>query len=131
VVIVGTVLFVFGVARIFFPGRIRRAPAWDCGFPEQTARMQDTPEGFGQPIRHIFGPVYQIQRELPVPSDSHPHYHLTVTDRFWSWLYFPIARLNQRVSGLVALLQHGRIQGYLLYSFLTLLFLLLFVRFIR
>jgi formate hydrogenlyase subunit 3/multisubunit Na+/H+ antiporter MnhD subunit len=131
VVIVGTVLLVFGVARIFFPGRIRRAPAWDCGFPEQTARMQDTPEGFGQPIRHIFGPVYQIHRELPGPFDSHPHYHLTVTDRFWSWLYFPIARLVQRLSGLTARLQHGRIQGYLLYSFLTLLFLLLFVRFIR
>ena len=32
----------------------------------QTARMQDTAEGFGQPIRQIFEPFYRMRRELPI-----------------------------------------------------------------
>ena len=33
---------------------------------EVSARMQDTAEGFGQPIRQIFAPVYEI--EMPEPT---------------------------------------------------------------
>ena len=42
-----------------------RAPAWDCGFGGLNSRMQDTAEGFGQPIRHLFQPLFAIIRELP------------------------------------------------------------------
>ena len=44
---------------------------WDCGFGRLNARMQDTAEGFGQPIRHIFGPFFAVKRELPSPFDAH------------------------------------------------------------
>src|SRR5512134_4182637 len=60
VVIVAVVLAAFWLVRLLYHGRLRRTPAWDCGFPEQNARMQDTAEGFAQPIRQIFSPVYQI-----------------------------------------------------------------------
>ncbi|MGZ5715756.1 MAG: hydrogenase 4 subunit B, partial [Caldimonas sp.] len=62
----GPVIFLLGLAASFaiafalvrwlYHGRLRRAPPWDCGYPWQTARMQDTAEGFGQPIRQIFEP---------------------------------------------------------------------------
>ena len=34
---------------------LRRAPAWDCGFPEPSPATQYTAESFSQPIRRVFG----------------------------------------------------------------------------
>jgi NADH:ubiquinone oxidoreductase subunit 5 (subunit L)/multisubunit Na+/H+ antiporter MnhA subunit len=42
------VLTIVIVHRLYH-ARVRRANAWDCGYPLQTARMQDSAEGFGQP----------------------------------------------------------------------------------
>jgi hypothetical protein len=90
--------------------------------------MQDTADAFGQPIRHVFGPIYRIERRLPGPDDTEPRYTLKVEDRHWYWLYLPVARAAEFVSSKIALLQQGRISIYLLYSFLTLIALLVFVR---
>ena len=64
-VIVVVVLLTMQVVHRLYHGRVRRAPPWDCGFPAQTPRMQDTAEGFGQPIRQIFEPFFRIERHLP------------------------------------------------------------------
>jgi NADH:ubiquinone oxidoreductase subunit 5 (subunit L)/multisubunit Na+/H+ antiporter MnhA subunit len=134
----GPVVFLLGVAASFglawllvrrlYHGRVRRAPAWDCGYRWQTARMQDTAEGFGQPIRQIFEPFFRMQRELPTPFDTAPRYRVTVEDHLWHWLYLPIAAAVARLARLVGLLQQGRIAVYLLYSFATLIAMLLVVR---
>jgi formate hydrogenlyase subunit 3/multisubunit Na+/H+ antiporter MnhD subunit len=133
----GPVIFLLGITasfvlayllvRLFYHGRMRRTAPWDCGFPWQNARMQDTAEGFGQPIREIFAPFFHMERELPTPFDSKPRYRVTVGDHFWNWLYLPITRIIERVSRLVGLLQQGRISIYLLYSFLTLIVVLVVV----
>ncbi len=47
------------LVRRFYHVRARRAAPWDCGFARLDARMQDTAEGFGQPIRHIFQPFFR------------------------------------------------------------------------
>jgi hypothetical protein len=86
--------------------------------------MQDTAEGFGQPIRHIFGAFFAMNRELPSPFDSAPRYRVVVGDRIWQALYLPLATLVQRVADTFAWLQQGRIATYLLYSFITLIVLL-------
>jgi hydrogenase-4 component B len=134
----GPVIFLIGVAasfalaflmvRWFYHGRLRRSPAWDCGFPWQTARMQDTAEGFGQPIRQIFDPFFVMRRELPTPFDTQPRYRVVVEDHFWGWIYLPLAALAARIARLVGLLQQGRIAIYLLYSFVTLIAMLLVVK---
>jgi hydrogenase-4 component B len=134
----GPVIFLLGVAacfalafvlvRIFYHGRVRRAPAWDCGYKWQNARMQDSAEGFGQPIRQIFEPFFAIRRELPTPFDAKPRYAVVVADRFWDWVYMPIAAAIDRIARLVGLLQQGRISVYLLYSFVTLVTILMVVR---
>lgn len=112
------------LVRRFYHGRVRRAAPWDCGFPAQTARMQDTAEGFGQPIRQIFEPFYRMRRELPTPFDAAPRYKVTVEDPLWGWVYLRIAAATEAVSRWVGMLQRGRISIYLLYSFLTLVALL-------
>ncbi|MCW5591766.1 MAG: hydrogenase 4 subunit B [Burkholderiales bacterium] len=114
----------FVLVRRFYHGRLRRAAPWDCGHPMQTARMQDTAEGFGQPIRQIFEPFYRMHRELPTPFDAAPRYRVTVEDPLWAWVYLRIAAATEAVSRWVGMLQRGRISIYLLYSFLTLVALL-------
>jgi hypothetical protein len=127
-VIVAVTWLTFALVRRFYHGRVRYSHPWDCGFPAQTSRMQDTADAFGQPIRHVFGPLYLMKRHLPGPEDAAPRFALKIEDRHWYLLYLPIARLAEYVSVKVGLLQRGSISIYLLYSFLTLLALLLFVR---
>ncbi len=117
----------FIVVRALAHGRIQRTAPWDCGYPWQTSRMQDTAEGFGQPIRHIFGTFFGMERELPSPDDSAPQYRIRIEDRIWGTLYQPITRNVQRLADWIGLLQGGRLPIYLLYSFLTLIALLVFV----
>jgi NADH:ubiquinone oxidoreductase subunit 5 (subunit L)/multisubunit Na+/H+ antiporter MnhA subunit len=128
VVIVSVVVLTIQLVRRFWHGRSRRAPAWDCGFPLQTPRMQDTAEGFGQPIRQVFEPFFRMERQLPSPFDDKPRYYVSATDRLWYWLYLPIARATEAIARLAGFIQRGRIGVYLTYSFVTLLALLLFVR---
>ncbi|WP_454766498.1 hydrogenase 4 subunit B [Cupriavidus campinensis] len=126
----GPVIFLLGIlasfalayllVRRFYHGRLRRSPPWACGFPWGTARMQDTAEGFGQPIRQIFEPFFLMRRDLPTPFDEQPHYQVLVTDHFWRWLYVPVIELASYLARLIGLMQQGRISVYLLYSFLTL-----------
>jgi formate hydrogenlyase subunit 3/multisubunit Na+/H+ antiporter MnhD subunit len=133
----GPVIFLLGILASFalafvlvrrlYHGRVRRGLPWACGFPWGTARMQDTAEGFGQPIRQIFEPFFQMERELPTPFDAKPNYRVTVRDRFWRWLYVPTTELVQLIARWFGLMQQGRIGVYLLYSFLTLLATLVMV----
>jgi hypothetical protein len=90
--------------------------------------MQDTAEGFGQPIRQVFEAFFRIERHLPAPSDTEPRYSVTVQDRIWHGLYLPIVRAVDAMARFVGLIQQGRISVYLTYSFFTLLALLYFAR---
>ena len=117
----------FVVVRLLAHGRIRRTDAWDCGYPWQTSRMQDTAEGFGQPIRHMFGTFFRMERHLPSAADNEPRYRVYIEDRLWQGIYLPIARGVQSLANAIGGLQGGRLAVYLLYSFLTLLGLLVFV----
>ncbi len=126
-VVLVTLLLVFIWVRRVYHGRVRRADPWDCGYPEQDARMQDTAEGFGQPIRQIFESFMLVERERPDPFDRNPRYASASLDKLWFLIYEPIAKLASWLSDQAGRLQHGRIQWYLIYSFATLLFLLVFV----
>ena len=133
----GPLIFLAGVAASFglayvlvrrlYHGRLRRAAAWDCGFPWQTARMQDTAEGFGQPVRQIFEPLFRMRRDLPTAFDARPRYAVEVGDHFWHWLYLPLARLVESAARVIGTLQRGRIAIYLLYSFATVIAVLIWV----
>lgn len=113
--------------RAFYHGRIRRTYAWDGGYPGQTARMQDTAEGFSQPIKFIFAPFLHINLEVPKADDKTPLYRMRAEDRFWYVLYLPLTRFVMYLAKWISKLQQGRISYYLTYSFITLLLLLWWV----
>jgi formate hydrogenlyase subunit 3/multisubunit Na+/H+ antiporter MnhD subunit len=127
VVIVSAVLVTIWIVHRLWHGRVRSAPPWDCGYPRQTSRMQDTAEGFGQPIRQVFEPFFRMERELPSPFDASPRYSVRIADHVWHGLYLPLARAVDLIARLAGLIQQGRISVYLTYSFLTLLALLYFI----
>jgi len=115
------------------PGAIRRTPLWDCGFEKVTPRMQYTATSFSMPLRRIFGFFFSIKEHVRrLPPESHPafpervHYHLRVRDRFWMWIYQPVVDASFWLSRRIGRLQQGRIQIYLIYSFVTILVLLIF-----
>jgi len=128
VTIAAAVLLGRWLVRRFYHGRMRRSDAWDCGYFFQGPRAQDTAEGFSQPIRRIFEPMFRMERHFPTIRDEQPYYSVKVEDHFWHWLYLPAARLVEWFSGLIVRVQGGRIAVYLMYSFLTLLLLLLVAR---
>jgi formate hydrogenlyase subunit 3/multisubunit Na+/H+ antiporter MnhD subunit len=125
--ILGFVCVTFLAVRFGFHRRLRRAPPWDCGFGELGPRMQDTAEGFGQPIRYLFEPFFAMTRHLPGPFDTQPRYSVVIGDRIWNALYRPLGPLVQRIAGGFTRLQVGRIALYLLYGFITLIVLLALV----
>ncbi|MBE7414887.1 MAG: hydrogenase 4 subunit B [Deltaproteobacteria bacterium] len=112
---------------------VRRAPAWDCGFEKMTSRMQYNATSFSMPIRRIFGFLFSI-KEGARASGKHPSaffpgkytYTLRVRDRLWYFFYKPAADVSFWLARKAGKLQHGRIQIYLLYSFVTLIALLVF-----
>ncbi len=127
IVIVAAVLLTIQVVHRFYHGRVRHSAPWDCGYPLQTPRMQDTAEGFGQPIRQVFEPFFRIRRELPSPFDTEPRYSMQADDHWWYWVYVPLTRGAEYAARFVGLIQQGRISVYLTFSFVTLLALLFFV----
>jgi hydrogenase-4 component B len=75
--------------------RLRRAPAWDCGYPDLSPLTQYTASSFAQPIRRVFGTVVFRAREIvevPPPGNVQPA-RLTVEihDLIWDGIYVPLA----------------------------------------
>ena len=75
--------------------RLRRAPAWDCGYPDASPVTQYTASSFAQPIRRVFGTVVFRAREhgdMPPPGDMRPaRLVVELRDLIWDALYAPIA----------------------------------------
>lgn len=113
---------------------IHRGPLWDCGFEKMDTRMQYTGTSFSMPIRRIFGFIFMIKEdvriEAPTGAPGHKafprsiHYRLRVRDRMWGWFYNPVADASFWIARKTGKLQQGRIQAYLVYSFVTIIVLL-------
>ena len=71
----------------FASRRLRRGPAWDCGFPDASPATQYTAGSFAQPIRRVFGDVVFLAREhveMPPPGDLAPaRFSVTLRDLVW------------------------------------------------
>jgi len=132
--ILGVVLAAYLLLHIR-PGKVHRGPIWDCGFEKLTPRMQYTATSFSMPIRRIFGHLFDVREKVELTAQSaHPAfprrlvYRLRVADRLWAWLYKPVVDACFWMSRAAGRLQQGRIQAYLIYSFVTIIVLLVLAR---
>jgi len=136
----GTVLmmlgaFLFAVVVVLAHGlgttRIRRADAWDCGFPEAIPETQYGSHSFSQPQRRVFGSSVFFAREtveMPAPGDTAPaRFRVRMIDPVWDGLYRGLIVGVGLIADLVNRLQFLTVRRYLLMMFGALVFMLLIV----
>jgi hydrogenase-4 component B len=108
---------------------LRRAPAWDCGFPDPRPETQYTAGSFAQPIRRVYGTVVFRTSEtvtMPPPGDIAPARIVKhISDPVWDAFYAPVAGAIWRLSEVLNALQFLTIRRYLGFVFAALVILLL------
>ncbi|VTZ50666.1 Formate hydrogenlyase subunit 3/Multisubunit Na+/H+ antiporter, MnhD subunit [Methylocella tundrae] len=108
---------------------VRRAPAWDCGYPDASPMTQYSAGSFAQPTRRVFGSVVFRASEhidMPAPGDMRPaHFRLELHDLAWELIYTPITRAVSFAAERLNRLQFLTIRVYLSLVFFALVLLLL------
>jgi formate hydrogenlyase subunit 3/multisubunit Na+/H+ antiporter MnhD subunit len=116
------------VIRLVGGGSLRRAPAWDCGFPDDNPAAQYTASSFAQPIRKTFATLVFQARErvvMPEPGDTAPaRFAVELHDPAWEWLYAPVSKSVGFAAEHLNFLQFLTIRRYLGIVFLCLVLLL-------
>jgi hydrogenase-4 component B len=109
--------------------KLRRAPAWDCGYPDASPATQYTADSFAQPIRRVYGTVVFRAREhaeMPPPGAIGPaRLTVEVHDLIWEGLYAPIAAAVSYIAEWLNPLQFLTIRQFLSLVFAALVILLL------
>lgn len=113
-----------------FAGRItRRAPAWDCGFPDPSPLTQYTASSFSQPLRRVYGATAFGAAEIvdmPPPGDIRAsRFGVRMHDYLWLYLYEVPANLVFRLSERLNALQFLTVRSHLMLMFSALIILLL------
>ncbi|HTI84174.1 MAG TPA: hydrogenase 4 subunit B, partial [Acetobacteraceae bacterium] len=108
---------------------VRRAPPWDCGFPDPRPETQYTGASFAQPIRRVYGAVVFRTHEtvtMPPPGNIAPaRIEKHISDTVWDAVYAPVGAAIWRFSDLLNALQFLTIRRYLGFVFAALVILLL------
>jgi hydrogenase-4 component B len=119
------------VIHRFASAAVRRAPAWDCGFPDPSPITQYTAGSFAQPIRRVFGTLVFAAREevdMPRPGDLRPALlRVHLRDLVWDGIYAPVAGAIGFAADRLNHVQFLTIRRYLTLVFLALVLLLLVV----
>jgi formate hydrogenlyase subunit 3/multisubunit Na+/H+ antiporter MnhD subunit len=109
--------------------KLRRGPAWDCGYPDPSPATQYTASSFAQPIRRVYGTAVFRAREIgdmPPPGDARPaRLTVEIRDLIWDAAYAPIAVFIDYATGRLNVLQFLTIRRYLTLVFSALVLLLL------
>jgi formate hydrogenlyase subunit 3/multisubunit Na+/H+ antiporter MnhD subunit len=113
----------------FASRQLRRAPAWDCGFPDASPMTQYSAGGMAQPLRRVLGSTLLAARErveMPEPGDRRPaRLVVRVADLVWQVVYLPISGLINAVATRMDKLQFLTIRLYLSLVFGLLILLLI------
>jgi formate hydrogenlyase subunit 3/multisubunit Na+/H+ antiporter MnhD subunit len=109
--------------------KLRRGPAWDCGYPDASPATQYTASSFAQPIRRVFGSMVFHAREhveMPPPGDPRPaRLAVTLHDPVWETFYLPVAAGVTSAAERLNYLQFLTIRQFLSLVFAALVILLL------
>jgi hydrogenase-4 component B len=129
--LVGLAFVVILAVHHFAGRRLRRGPAWDCGFPDPRPETQYSASSFAQPLRRVFGTSLFRAREhvdMAAPGEMAASRLLVVTrDLAWDWLYRPTALAVDGLASRLNLLQFLTIRRYLSLMFMALALLLIVV----
>jgi hydrogenase-4 component B len=117
------------VIHRFASRKVRRAPAWDCGFPDPRPVTQYSAGSFVQPLRRVYGTLIFLAREkvhMPPPGDTAPAtFSVDIQDLAWRLIYTPIVGAVEYTAERLNYLQFLTIRRYLALVFSALIFLLI------
>ncbi|MDR3325947.1 MAG: hydrogenase 4 subunit B [Rhodospirillaceae bacterium] len=127
-ILIGITIFII---RYFGIGKIRRAPAWDCGHNEDICNSQYSSDSFSQPLRRIFGSIiFRAREEIEMPQPGElisSKFSVSMIDPIWKYLYLNIMKTIDAIADRVNIIQFMTVRNYLLLMFITLVLLLLVV----
>jgi len=111
-------------------GNKRFYKTWGCGL-NGTARMEYTATGFVQPIKRVFGTIYQptVKLETEFLEESlyfakRRHFEFSIEPIFLKYLYHPIVTFFSTLADRSRVIQGGSLSLYLAYIFVTLVLIL-------
>jgi formate hydrogenlyase subunit 3/multisubunit Na+/H+ antiporter MnhD subunit len=116
------------VIHRFASRAVRRGPAWDCGFPDQSPATQYTAGGFAQPIRRVFSPLFDAREDVAMPAPGETataRLTIKLRDLAWEILYAPLGGAIWFATDKLNYLQFLTIRKYLTLVFAALIALLL------
>ena len=108
---------------------VGQAATWDCGYAQPTARMQYTASSYAQPLTDFFVTILRTRHRYVRPEGILPlgaSFSTETRDLFRNKFYEPFFERTAVVLAWFRKAQHGRVQLYVLYIALTLIFLLVF-----
>ncbi|MDP4279543.1 MAG: proton-conducting transporter membrane subunit [Dehalococcoides mccartyi] len=138
--LVGLVLVIFGVlvfgmVRLFSPRKSRRSETWACGYIRPTPRFEYTATGFAEPLFQIFRLIYRTRHynERSYEDNQQAIFKqgksaIHTLKFFDEYIYLPIAGFFGRISRFVSRLQDVDLGSHILYSFITVLLVILAAR---
>lgn len=115
------------IIHVLASNKTRRAPAWDCGYPDPSNATQYTASSFAQPLRRVFGGIFRASEkvDMPAPGDLRPARYASEThDLAWNFLYAPLIATVGYAADRVNFMQFLSIRHYLALVFMTLVGLL-------
>jgi hypothetical protein len=130
VFILASTLLAIEVIHRFASRALRRGPAWDCGFPDPSPATQYTADSFAQPIRRVFGVMFDVRErvDMPAPGEARPaRLEVSRRDHVWETIYAPIGLAVQLAAEKLNHLQFLTIRKYLSLVFAALVALLLVI----
>jgi formate hydrogenlyase subunit 3/multisubunit Na+/H+ antiporter MnhD subunit len=116
------------VIHRFASRAVRRGPAWDCGFPDQSPATQYTAGGFAQPIRRVFSSLFDAREDVAMPAPGETaaaRLTIKLRDLAWEMLYAPVGGAVWFATDKLNYLQFLTIRKYLSLVFVALIALLL------
>jgi hydrogenase-4 component B len=121
----------FGV-MIWYRGKVKKAEVasagtWGCAFPAPNSRMQYSASSFADILVNLFAGVLRPECHAPHihgPFPANPHFESHVPEAVLERIYLPlISRIYEKFLP-IRRLQHGQLHLYILYTFITLIVLI-------
>ncbi|HET7733548.1 MAG TPA: proton-conducting transporter membrane subunit, partial [Paludibacter sp.] len=108
------------------------SPTWGCGYTAPNAKIQYTGSSFSKTYSKLFGMIFQIkkkEKEVQGIFPTRAHLETSTYDKIEKWLIdYPIINVRHFL-GRFLFIQNGRVQSYVSYGIVFIVFILLFTIF--
>jgi hydrogenase-4 component B len=117
---------------IWYRSRVKKSTVavtgtWGCGYLDPNSRMQYTASSFADMLVKLFAGVLRPEHHTPHiigPFPADPHFESHVPETVLERIYLPLlARIYEKFLP-VRKLQHGHLHLYIMYTFITLVVLI-------